>query len=200
MLIAPGGQFWGHWLGHLVGADGIKTTLTQYWNIYKIKLRSAPRLTCGWFLLYHIHKSELSLCVSYSNSLAILWFFWIINCLHNNLSPCRSKGSKGPDLTTRDKQILLVLSLHLDIGWGTEWFVQRMLDWTYSYVIVGAIASQNTSLTTVYSTVYSGVDKKKHQSSASLAFVRGIHRSPVNYPHKWPVTRRMFSFDDVIMD
>ena len=44
-----------------------------------------------------------------------------------------------------------------------------------------------------------GRRSKKHQSSASLAFVRGIHRGPVNSPHKWPVTRKMFSFDDVIM-
>ena len=41
---------------------------------------------------------------------------------------------------------------------------------------------------------------KKTASSASLAFVRGIHRGPVNSPHKWPVTRKMFPFDDVIMD
>ena len=40
---------------------------------------------------------------------------------------------------------------------------------------------------------------RKHQSSASLALVRGIHRWPVNSPHKWPVTRKMFPFDDVIM-
>ena len=52
----------------------------------------------------------------------------------------------------------------------------------------------------VYSTVYSGVDQRKHQSSASLAFVWGIHRGSVNSPHKWPVTRKMFPFDDVIMD
>ena len=61
------------------------------------------------------------------------------------------------------------------------------------------MASQITSLTIVYSTVYSGVDQRKYQSSASLAFVRGIHRWPVNSPHKGPVTRKMFSFDDVIM-
>ena len=66
-------------------------------------------------------------------------------------------------------------------------------------VIMGAIASQITSLTIVYSTVYSDVDQRKHQSSASLAFVRGIHRRPVNSPHKWPVTRNMFPFDDVVM-
>ena len=69
----------------------------------------------------------------------------------------------------------------------------------YGDVIIGAMASHITSLTIVYSTVYSGADQRKHQSSASLAFVRGIHRLPVNTPHKWPVTRKMFPFDDVIM-
>ena len=63
---------------------------------------------------------------------------------------------------------------------------------------MGAIASQITSITIVYSTVYSGADQRKHQSSASLAFVRGIHRWPVNSPHKLPVTQKMFPFDDVI--
>ena len=61
------------------------------------------------------------------------------------------------------------------------------------------LASQITSLTVVYSIVYSGVNQRKHQSPASLAFVREIHRGPVNFPHKWPVTRKMFPFDDVIM-
>ena len=69
----------------------------------------------------------------------------------------------------------------------------------YSDVIMGTIASQITSLTIVYSTVYSDADLRKHQSSASLAFVREIHRGPVNSPHNWPVTRKMFPFDDVIM-
>ena len=62
-----------------------------------------------------------------------------------------------------------------------------------------ARASQITSLTIVYWTVYSGADKRKHQSSAPLAFVRGIHRWPVNFPHKGPVTRKILPFDDVIM-
>ena len=70
-------------------------------------------------------------------------------------------------------------------------------------IIMGVIASQITSLTIVYSnSVYSDADRRKHQSSASLAFVRGIHRGPVNSPHKWPVTRKMFPFIfyDVIME
>ena len=69
----------------------------------------------------------------------------------------------------------------------------------YDDVIMDTRASQITSLTIVYSTVYSGANQRKHQSSASVAFVRGIHRGPVNSPHKWPVTRKIFPFDDVIM-
>ena len=69
----------------------------------------------------------------------------------------------------------------------------------YNDVIMGVMASQITSLAIVYSTGYSDADQRKHQSSASLAFVRGIHRWPVNSPHKGPVTRKIFPFDDVIM-
>ena len=67
------------------------------------------------------------------------------------------------------------------------------------WVIMNAMASQITSLTIVYSTVYSVADQRKHQSPASLAFVRGIHRWPVHSPHKGPVTRKMLPFDDVIV-
>ena len=69
----------------------------------------------------------------------------------------------------------------------------------YSDLIMSTMASQVTRLTIVYTTVYLGTDQRKYQSSASLAFVRGIHRWPVHSPHKGPVTRKMFSFDDVIM-
>ena len=62
---------------------------------------------------------------------------------------------------------------------------------------MSAIVSQITSLTIDYSTVFSGADQRKHESSALLAFVRVIHRGPVNSPHKRPVTRKMFPFDDV---
>ena len=69
----------------------------------------------------------------------------------------------------------------------------------YTDVIMSTIASQITSLTIVYSTLYSDADQRNYQSSASLAFLWGIHRRPVDSPHKWPVTRKMFPFDDVIM-
>ena len=67
----------------------------------------------------------------------------------------------------------------------------------YNDVIMSVMSSLITSLTIVYSSVYSGADHKKHQSSASLAFVRGIHLWPVNSAHKGPVTRKMCPFDDV---
>ena len=70
----------------------------------------------------------------------------------------------------------------------------------YGDVLKSLMASKITSLKIVYSTVYSGADQRHHQSSASLAYVRGIHRWPMNSLwHIGPVTRKMFPFDDVIM-
>ena len=78
-------------------------------------------------------------------------------------------------------------------------YSSRILVVHYSDVIMTTMASQITSLTIVYSTVYSEADEWKYQSPASQFFVRGIHRWPVNSPHKGPVKRNMFPFDDVIM-
>ena len=64
---------------------------------------------------------------------------------------------------------------------------------------MSAMASQITSLMIIYSTVYSRADQSKHQSSASLAFVRGIHWWPVNSPHEGIVTQKMYESDDVII-
>ena len=69
----------------------------------------------------------------------------------------------------------------------------------YNDVIMSVMVSQITSLMIVYSSIDWGADQRKHQSSASLAFVRVIHRWSVNSPHKGPVTHKMFPFDDVIM-
>ena len=138
--------------------------------------------------------------------------------LHNGISytdkmtsfvesgPCRRLKSRQFDCLLRLKQLsnysFMFQVLRSEAGdWGnpqvTEGFPSQRVH--YGDVIMGATASQITSLTIVYSTVYSGGDQRKHQSSASLAFVRGINRWPVNSPHKWPVTRKMFPFDDVIM-
>ena len=84
-----------------------------------------------------------------------------------------------------------------------KWLVQELVETNnkkhYIDVTMSTMASQITSLTIVYPTVYSGVDQRKHQSYASLTFVRGIHRWPVSSPHKGPVTRKIIPFDDVIL-
>ena len=77
-----------------------------------------------------------------------------------------------------------------------------------SDVIMSAMTSQITGVSIVYSNVCSSADQRRHQSSASLAFVGAIRRWPVNsespphpntHAHKGPVTRTMFPFDDLIM-
>ena len=85
-------------------------------------------------------------------------------------------------------------------SWELRW-LWDYLDGLMKYddVIMSAMASQITRLTIVYSVVYSVADQRKHYSSASLAFVRGIHRWPMNSPHKGSRTWKMFPFDDVIM-
>ena len=93
------------------------------------------------------------------------------------------------------KWIAIILCMQL-------WYITTEFPWCQSHyndVIMSTMASQITSLTIVYWSFYSGADQRKYQISASLAFVRGTHRWPVNSPHKGPVTWKMFPFDEVIM-
>ena len=75
-------------------------------------------------------------------------------------------------------------------SYKTSVYFSTYIQFHYGDVIMGTMASQITSLIIVYATVHSGADQRNHQSFASLAFVRGIHRG---------ITRKMFQFDDVIM-
>ena len=69
----------------------------------------------------------------------------------------------------------------------------------YNDVTMTTMASQITSLTVVYSTVYSDADKKKTSKLRVTGLCVGNSPGAVNSPHKGPVTRKMFPFDDVIM-
>ena len=104
-----------------------------------------------------------------------------------NKPVCTIEKRQVNTLSTQEKSMLVTI---------IRWFVVHC---HYDDVIMSAMASQITGLTIVYSTVYSGVDQRKHQSSVWLAFVRGIHRGLVNSPYEWPVPRKMFPFDDAIM-
>ena len=132
-----------------------------------------------------------------------------------------SSGSATLGLVSHNQYMFILRSMavpNMNQGHNISWTVVETSLWTggrtdkihrwtdstdndshYNDVILSMIASQITSLTIVYSTIYSGADQRKHQSSASLPFVQEIHRGPVNSPHKGPVTWKMFPFDDVIM-
>ena len=86
-------------------------------------------------------------------------------------------------------------------GWcPLQWPPGGILHCHFNDVIMSVMAALFTGLSVIYSIVFcSAVDQRKHQSSSLLAFVRGIHRWPVNSPHKGPVNRKMFPFDDFII-
>ena len=127
---------------------------------------------------------------SYKKMQLIMSVKWRPFCLGLNVLMNKSPGTHFTNGLRAHNPNLVNISAAL------EWKIIRSdhnsLQWRHN-------ERQITCLTIVYSTVYSGADQRKHQSSASLAFVRGINRRAVNSPHKWPVTRKMFPFDDVIM-
>ena len=128
----------------------------------------------------------------------------------NGLSPIRRQAitwtnddllSIGPLDTNVDEIrffffLRLLLKMFRDVG---RFVRAKSALLHYSDVTMNVIVSQITGVSIVCSTVCSGADHRKHQSSVSLAFVRGIHRRPVDSLHNRPVTRKMFSFADVIM-
>ena len=82
------------------------------------------------------------------------------------------------------------------------WLVLKGIQWNtshYSAVIISAMASQITGISNICLTVCSVAHQRKHQSSTSLAFVKGIHRWSADSPHKRQVTRKIFPFDDTIL-
>ena len=94
------------------------------------------------------------------------------NCLELNLCLtlnifCHSVGLRPFILNTN----FVILAMTMKTG-------AKSCHMHYSDVIMGTMA-QITSLTSVYSTIYSSTDQWKHQSFASLAFVQGIHRWPL---------------------
>ena len=64
----------------------------------------------------------------------------------------------------------------------------------YDDVIMTTMASHHCLLSRLF-----GRRSTKTSKHRVTSLVRGIHRGPVNSPHKWPVTRKMFPFDDVII-
>ena len=165
----------------------------------------------------YVYTLRKSYCIpTQCSNVHILWDVYYIYILYTNEQVCIPKSimctpiHKLFRMSTDNNQVIQWPPLTTNLTWIGRGYVitthnflwcaiSRPCHYHYCDVIMGPMASLITSLTSVYSIVHSGADQRKHQSSASLAFVRGIHRRPVNSPHKWPVTRKMFPFDDVIM-
>ena len=143
-------------------------------------------------------------------------------CAHDSINRClfpklgSNKGIKhqnrtrlGTQTVPHDREyITLFLTLHDEAINDdnkkilTHQLLVSLAMFTFSHYNgdkMSAMASQITSLTIIYSAIYSGADQRKHQSSASLPFVWGIHQWTGNFPHKGPLTRKLFPFNDVIM-
>ena len=116
-------------------------------------------------VLYSISLTTIDRYIQYFP--VIIWFCCTLHCCVSSISLV-------------DSCDLVFGAALLAIG---QWY-----NFHCSEVIMSMMASQITTLPIVYSSVYSGADQRKHQSSVSLVFVRGIHRWPVNSLHRGLVT------------
>ena len=108
---------------------------------------------------------------------------WCYYCRHDYVFQQSSDGRNETPRRSRDI-----------MPYGLDTFVWHLISWFHYSDVILDMASQITNITIFYTTVYSDADQRKHLSYASLAFVRRIHRWPVNSPHKLPVARKCFHF------
>ena len=155
------------------------------WNIVQ-QFHQTPSII-GIIFPVSVHNAKKGICQYLVVSTSPKILNWYISTQLNNCYKCWWKSEESWIVEIREHWCFM--NDYPQAG-NVQWWLFH-----YNDVKMVAMASQITSLTIVYSTVYSGTNQRKHQSSASLAFVRGIHRWPVNSPYKWPVTRKMFPFD-----
>ena len=118
---------------------------------------------------------------------------WDMSCIfvwHKFLILNEREYYQPTSIESRDE-----MKIYFNTRWS--WVAQRSFN-HYIHVIMSTMTSQITGVSTVCSAICSGADQIKHQSSASLALVRGIRQWPVVSPHRGPATRKMCLFDDVI--
>ena len=142
----------------------------RYWpfvlGIHRSPVNSPHKGQWGWALIFSL------ICV------------WINGWVNNREAGDLIRYRAHYDVT-------VMVSIIVQFVWPLllHFYVANSTHYSVNTVKISVMGSQITSLTIVYSTVYSGTNQRKHQSSASLAFVRGIHRWPVNSTLNWPVTR-----------
>ena len=148
-------------------------------------------------LFYHcIHGHIKETSNSYS-SFTRFWFYGVLHLHSVSLQFCSK-----PSICTQASYspiFFTVASLALGMNDPVTANLIATVPVHYNDVTMTTMASHITSLTVVYSTVYSDADKKTSKLRVTGLCV-GKSSGPVNSPHKWPVTRKMFPFDDVIME
>ena len=128
-----------------------------------------------WLCMYN--KSKW-----YANSLSCVWF-----------------GTVHCPMSFNDASYEWPKYRESTVGDTSKWIKRlSMFDNHYNNVIMRTMASQITSIGIAYSTLYSGADQRKHQSSAWLAFVRRLHRWRVKSPHNGPVMGKIFPLDVIV--
>ena len=147
--------------------------LSRYLNVI-FRQSTHQRYMIGWLIFFPIIRNTTR-CISFKTET------FTLNCMMRSYWPCILWSLQAKKQSLNDKPAISIPFIH------------------YSDVIMSAMASQIFGVPIVCSTVCSGRTGRKHQSSASLVFVRGIHRWPVDSPHTGPVTGIMFPLDDVIM-
>ena len=143
----------GNYMGYVYA---IPVHYVQHWDQYGICLHQSCSLCLTLRTIQDTFTSTLFVMFNTWNYRYNIWYIWqmlhaIISRFLIQYNACLSWSD--PSVESHRKS-----SIH------------------YGGVIMSATASQITSFKIVYSTVYSGTDQRKHQSSASLAFVWGIHR------------------------
>ena len=166
------------------------------WTSYSSFKKRVIRLVCGvpWrthtVTLFH-SLNALDVQQLYEYNVSLLMYKY-----HRDMLPPVMDIFVVHDYSTRQADLLHLPSCRTELAKRSFKYkatvIWNQLKTHYFDHIMGAMASQITSIMTVFSTVLSGAEQRKHQSSASLAFVWGIQRWSVNSPHKWPVTRKYF--------
>ena len=177
------------------------SVLLVRWEENQSEMNSTHKWAARWKTFLHWYRDICEITLYTQEYISICY-----NCRQELISGCTSTASfpffqrtalwddnwgRLADIVSRVMNLRYNLCWNLDDGPGSP---------HYSDVIMSTIPSQIASVPLVCSTVGSGAGQRIHQSSASLAFVRGIHRWPVNSSHKRPVTQKIFPFDDIIMD
>ena len=147
--------------------------------------------------LNHFISNRCHCCFAVATPVTYEWI-WIMAYVFTKLKNMRKLWNIGNQQSTSHPWLDFMCIFMINRKWDHKirqyYDHPSKLQWGHN-----ELAAQITSLMIVYSNVYSGADQRKHQSSAALAFVWGIHRWPVNSLHKGPVTWKMFPFDDVII-